>query len=122
MKAFNRIQLKVPASTLIEVTTAMVIISMIFTVAITVYLNVQKASFSSQKLSSLILLDRISAQLKKSGTADSKQFEIDEFVVVQAIEQHPSFIDLTMVNLEIRSGAGKLLAQKKWVMYVPNEK
>jgi Tfp pilus assembly protein PilV len=69
---------RVNGSTLIEVITALVIISMIFVFATLTYINIQRADTSARSLRYQMMIDNVYAnlQMKKEGRACNKGIRI----------------------------------------------
>ena len=110
---------RIRSSSLIEVTTALVILSMVFGLAIVIYLNVQRSGVSSRKLVCTALLEKTYAEVKASGNYDSREFAYDEITVYLTAIPHGESPELRILALEARDAGGKLLAQQKHLLYVP---
>ena len=108
---------RIKSSSIVEVTTAMVIISMVFTMAIGIYLNVQNSGFSSQRLAAEITIEEAFATLMKNKKFENKEMNIGDIVVSQAIVRAAGSVDLLTVSFEARSQEGKLLAEQKHLVY-----
>src|SRR5688572_12254962 len=109
---------KVKASSLIEVITALIIISLVFSLAIVVYLNVQRSGFSSKKLRYSMILDEVYSGIHKETLTGNKEFDYGDVIVHQEIKVHSSFPSLLLMQLAVRNEEGKLLAEKKFMKYV----
>jgi hypothetical protein len=105
------------ASSLIEVTVALVIISMIFTMALVIYLNVQRSGFSGRKLQNSVLLDEAYNELMKTREFKSKESRYDDVTLFQSVERNDS--GLVLLRFEIRNEDGKLLSERKYLVYDP---
>jgi hypothetical protein len=108
---------RVDASTLIEVTIALIIISMIFGFATVIFLNVQRTGFSVSKVSNYIVLDEVWAKMNAGGDFTSKEYQVANGTIFQSVEQHPENEHLFVIRLELRNQEGKVLAEKKYIKY-----
>jgi len=111
--------LRLKASSLIEVTVALVIISMIFTIAITIYLNVQRSGFSTGKLLHNVMLDDAYNETMKARDYTSKEIQYDEVTLFRDVKRSDLNKNLIMLKLELRNTDGALLAERKYLLYVP---
>jgi Tfp pilus assembly protein PilV len=109
----------VRASTLIEVTVALVIISMVFSLAIMIYLNIQRTGFSSTKLMYAMMLEEAYSSTQRLSDFTTKEYDYEDIIIYQQIERHAVNSELTIVHLEARNKEGKLLVEKKHLFYAP---
>jgi len=119
VRAWRIVKHRVRSSSLIEVTTALVILSMVFGLAIVIYLNVQRSGVSSRKLVCTALLERVYADVKTSGNYETREFTYDEITVYLTAIPHGESPELRVLALEARDAGGKLLAQQKHLLYAP---
>lgn len=110
---------RLKASSLIEVTVALVIISLIFTVAITIYLNVQRSGFSTGKLMHNVLLDDAYNQAVTSKKFVDKEIQYKDVTVFQSVIRKDDNKNLVTLRLELRNTDGVLLGERKYILYVP---
>jgi hypothetical protein len=116
----NGINVRVKASTLVEVTISLVIITMIFSIAMVIYLNIQSSGFSNVKLLNKALLDEAYAQVIKSKDFEKKEeIDYDHFILIRSSSRHPQNENMVILLFEIRNDEGKLLAERKHLLYVP---
>jgi hypothetical protein len=115
----RKISVSVISSTLVEVITALIIISTVFTLAIVIYLNVQRAGLSSRKISCYMMMDEVYAKTIKSNKFTSEQFDYEDVTVYQDVKNENN--GLISIRLEARDADGKLLAEQKHFQYVPQE-
>ena len=108
---------RLPASSILEVTTAMVIISMVFGLAIIIYLNIQRSGVSSLKLSSRIKLEAVFSETNRLKKFESREVRFEDIIVYQEIENNSE--GLLSIKLEARDEQGKLIAQQKHLIYAP---
>jgi hypothetical protein len=108
---------RLPASSILEVTTAMIIISMVFGLAIIIYLNIQRSGVSSLKLSSRIKLEAVFSETNRLKKFESREVRFEDIIVYQEIEHNSE--GLLSIKLEARDEQGKLIAQQKHLIYAP---
>lgn len=108
---------RVRSSSIIEVTTAMIIISMVFGLAIIIYLNLQRTGISSQRLSARIKLEAVFSETNKQKKFETRQVDFDNIIIYQKVERTEN--GLLNVALEARDEQGKLIAEQKHFVYAP---
>lgn len=108
---------RVSGSSLIEVITAVVIISIVFTIASVVYLNVQRSGFSAKKLRASIVVNELIISSLKEKRFESLQREFGEFVLYQTVDLYAGNRNLKILIVEARDETGKLIAQRKKLVY-----
>lgn len=108
---------KVSGSSLIEVITAVVIISIVFTIASVVYLNVQRSSFSAKKLRASIMVNELIISTLKENRYEPLQQESGEFILYQTVDLYAGNRNLKVLIVEARDESGKLIAQRKKLIY-----
>jgi competence protein ComGF len=113
-------KIRVRASSLIEVITALIIISIIFTIAIMVYLNVQRSGFSSRRLTGELLINEVLVKTLKDKRFDTTETNSDDITVYQDVTAHKTVAHLKVLTLEARDINGKLVAERKRLIYVPD--
>lgn len=118
LKRYRFILQRVRASSLIEVIAAMLILSMVFGLAIVIYLNVQRSGVSARKLICIVRLEAAFAETEQQRTFTSREWQYDDLTVYQEVKQDSA--GLTVVILEGRDPAGKLVATKKHMVYAPS--
>lgn len=115
----NVIGVKVQSSTLIEVTTALVIISMVFSMAIVIYVNVQRSGFSAKGVSSMMMIDEVYAESVRTKTFKEREVQFENIAIYQQVTRQNK-PDVLLVRLEARDQNGKLVAEKKHLVYAPD--
>lgn len=110
---------KIPSSSLIEVTTALIIISLVFTMAIVIYISLQRSGSFSSKLSYRVKMDELFISSSKAASFQPREVEYENFIVYQEEEPYGQVKDLLVVRLEARDKDGKLLAEQKHLVYAP---
>lgn len=112
---------RVRASSLVEVTTAIVVISMVFSLAIMIYLNVQKSGLTAQRMAGVYKIDDVLTETIKTGMYQSRQVSFDTHTVYQDVAVSPDVPGLLVVRLEARDENGKVVAERKRLFYVHAE-
>jgi hypothetical protein len=110
---------KVKASSLIEVIVALIIITLIFSFAMTIYLNVQRANFNSLKLTCQMRMSEVFSVSVKTNSYQNREVSYDELVVHQEVRPHSQSANLLIVTLEGRDPNGKIIAEQKHLVYAP---
>jgi hypothetical protein len=114
------LSLRLQSSSLIEVTVSLIIISIIFSLSITIYLNVQRSGFSSSKLVYNVLLDDAYNGAIKAKDFSNKEFEYEDFTLFQIISSSGENENLKVLRFEVRNKKGQLLGERKYLLYVPS--
>lgn len=108
---------RVRSSSIIEVTTAMIIISMVFGLAIIIYLNLQRTGVSSQRLSARIKLETVFSETNRLKKFETREVDFENIVIYQKVERAGN--GLLNIVLEARDEQGKLIAEQKHFIYAP---
>jgi hypothetical protein len=114
----SKIFRKVVSSTLIEVITALIIISTVFSLAIIIYLNVQRSGLSAKRLTCNMLMDDVYTSTLRTKKYVSSQSDYENIIVYQEVSAWGTGDGLLIVRLEARDTEGKLLAEQKHLVYV----
>lgn len=117
LKRYSLLLPRLRASSLIEVIAAMLILSMVFGLAIVIYLNVQRSGVSARKLTCLVRLEAAFAETEQQQNYTSREWQYDDLTVYQEVKQDS--VGLTVVILEGRDPTGKLIATQKHMVYAP---
>lgn len=107
----------VKSSSIIEVTTAMIIISMVFGLAIVIYLNLQRAGVSSQRLYARIKLETVFSETNRLKKYETREVSFEDVVIYQKVDRIDN--GLLSISLEARDDRGKLIAEQKHFVYAP---
>jgi len=108
---------RVRSSTLIEVTTALIIISVVFVLALNIFMNVQRSGLSARKLSCQMMLDEVYLGSVREKKYPPRHETFGDIVVYQEVK--PREYGLLQIMLEARDQEGKVLAEQKHLLYVP---
>lgn len=114
----SRLFLQVAGSSLVEVITAMIIISMIFGFSVMIYLNVQRTGISSVALRARHRINDVLIETTVSQRYENAEKVYDDGVVVyQEVKNFQGNEYLWHIHLEARDGAGKLIAERNRLVY-----
>src|SRR5688500_8721784 len=102
----HMVKKRVKASSLIEVITALVIISIIFTIAIMIYLNVQRSGFSSRRVLGEIMINEVLVKTLQDKQFDGAEITANEITVYRDVTVHKTSPNLTVLTFEARDGNG----------------
>jgi Tfp pilus assembly protein PilV len=115
------LQLKVNASTILEVVIAMVMIILVFGMAMMIYTNVLRMSLSVKKLKAQAILQET---LLKDGQANNnatQSFTIDDFRIEQEVTNYNNDSGLTDIHLTAYDGNGQKMAELQKVIIKNND-
>ena len=123
MKNLKRLlRITVRASSLIEVITAMVIISMVFSMASIIFLNVQKTGLSKRKLEAMMILDETFTESVRTNQYVTREVSYtNEIMIYQEVRPTRLSNHLLVVVLEARDRDGKLVAEQKHLIHVAEQ-
>jgi hypothetical protein len=95
----------------------MIIISMVFGLAITIYLNLQRSGISSQRLEARIKLETVFSETNRLRKYETREVKFEDVVVYQKVDRTDN--GLLFIVLEARNEQGKLIAEQKHFVYAP---
>jgi hypothetical protein len=107
----------VRSSSLIEVTTALIIISVVFVLALTIFMNVQRSGFSARKLACQMMIEAVYQASLKDKHYNARTASYNDIVIYQEVIRRE--YGLLQFTLEARDQEGKVLAEQKHLVYVP---
>jgi hypothetical protein len=107
------------ASSLIEVTVALIIITMITGFAIMIYLNVQRTGFSTAEIKYNAVLEENYLHAIESSNFQSEELVDNDVVISKVVQPHPSNQRLFILLYEVKNRTGQVLAQKKYLYHAP---
>jgi type II secretory pathway pseudopilin PulG len=90
---------KLPASTILEVIIAMVIILLVFTIAMMISANVMRSSTSVKKLAAQALIHELLIKAEQGNNIDPQNITVEDFRVEQTITQDANFPDVLDIEL-----------------------
>jgi hypothetical protein len=108
---------RVKASSLLEVTIALIIISIVFTLASSIYGSVQKSLINSTKLNADIMLTSLHAQTVKAGDFTDLEFESGELVLQRFVLQRTDISGLREIRYVAKLLSGKIIREEKHLVY-----
>jgi hypothetical protein len=114
---WNDIKKKIPAGSIIEITVAVTLLSMVFMFAIMIYLNITKSSGSINKL-------ELSAQIKylETTTIQNKNYvneelRFTEYTIRKYVGNYNDSDNLVHLKIEGYSSSGQLIMVYNRVVY-----
>ena len=119
MKYKQVLKVRMAASSIVEVTTALVIISMIFSLAMIIYLNVQRSGISFRKVDGVIMMEEVYAETKNLKKYEDRTEEREDIIIYQKVSASGESPDLLVIQLEARDAQGKVIAEQKHLIYAP---
>lgn len=111
-------QHKAAGSSLIETITAMIIISMVFAMAVTIYLNVYKSNGQFRKMQADLAIDDRWVETQQANDYTEKSWPYETFTLFRLALPAADSKELRVIRFEIRDEDGRLLAERKFLRYV----
>jgi hypothetical protein len=108
---------RVQAASLVEVLVAVVIISLVFSLAIGIYLNVQQSGFSVRKIAADVCLQESMTNAIAEKRTQSFSQPCGDFVVWCEVGEVPDRPGLNLLRWEARDSTGVLLVERKQFMH-----
>lgn len=96
-------------NTVIEVLIALAIISFCASLAVIIYLNIQKSSLPFFKIKAEELASYYIEDALKNKTFTEETFKAEEFSVKKTVEMHPQFQDCYIIRILVFDGNKKKL-------------
>lgn len=107
---------------MIEVITALIIISTVFTLATIIYLNVQRSGFYARRFNAELMLEEVFNASLQNKTFEDSLATNDNITIYQEVDTKSSPEGkLLIVRLEAREDDGSVIAEKKHIVYVADE-
>ncbi|MDB5008617.1 MAG: hypothetical protein JWP45_3010 [Mucilaginibacter sp.] len=97
--AGSKLNVKLRASTILEVIVSMVIIVIVFGIAMMIYTNVLRLSLSAKKLRAQALLEETLFTAEHNATNTTQTFNIDDFRIEQEVKPYVQNSSLTDIHL-----------------------
>jgi MFS superfamily sulfate permease-like transporter len=117
MAELRFLKINVRASSIVEVSVALVIISFVFGIAATIFMRVEQSAFSARKFAAGVALDKVFEETRASVPAEEQVYEAGEMLIFQTAEKYKDNKDLLVVRLEARDDNGKVIAERKYLVY-----
>ena len=111
---------KTRASSILEITTAMVLVSMIFVSSAMIYLNLTASGKSKRQVQISHLLNRLAQENIAEGIFLDQQYRYETFTVYQQVVLYKKQTDLFWFSLEALGNDGKVIATHNQLVYEPN--
>jgi Tfp pilus assembly protein PilV len=116
-----KVKSKLPASSIIEVLIAMVVIMVVFGTAMMIYANIMQSSMSVKKLRAQAILNQTLQADESSANPASTTFSADELHIEQTVKSYNNEADLTEIDLSAYDANGKELISLHKVIINQNE-
>lgn len=110
----------VPGSSLIEVITSFLIISIVFGLGAMIYVNIQRASMSTLRLSANQLLQAVYTETLQTETYTPREANGEDITVYQEVTPYAANEALWWLHLEARDRAGHIIATRNHLIYAPS--
>jgi len=115
------LQSKVPASSIIEVTVAMVLIVMTFAFALMIYLNVTATGGNLQKLKYANRLQQMAIEDARNNDYLGITLEEEDATIIKAVAPYRNNPQLLLVSYKALQGNDRVLATHEILVYVPEQ-
>jgi len=116
----NNISGKVKGNTIIEVLIALAIISFCSTLAVIIYLNIQKSSLPFFKIKAIEIAEKHLKETLEKKNFSEDNYKNEEFTVKKNIEQHSRYPDCLVIRIIIFDSNKKKLHELESVAYKGN--
>ncbi len=107
------------ASSLIEVITAMVIISTIFAIASMVFINVYRSTAAMRRLSAVLAAENLRIETEIDRAFKDEELVSGDFVIHKTVRAFPGTSDLLIITFEVLNEDGKKIAESKVLRFAP---
>ncbi|MDX2172822.1 MAG: type II secretion system protein [Bacteroidota bacterium] len=104
-------------NTIIEVLIALAIISFCASLAVIIYLNIQKSSLPFFKIKAEELAVYYAEDALKNKTFTEETFKAEEFSIKKTVEMHPQFQDCYIVRVIVFDGNKKKLHELETAVF-----
>jgi hypothetical protein len=111
------VRLKLSAASLIEVTVAMVIILLVWTIALTIFINVTTSGGALKKVRYQVLLKEYALKVKNEKLFIDDEFNINELTVHRKVAPYMGNNSLLYLHLTITDVSGKVVCQYQELIY-----
>lgn len=112
---------KTDASSLVEVTTALVLLVIIFGVALLVYFNVTTSSLSFRQMKYKLELDHLAEETILARNYISAQIPDGNVTIEKSVDYYNGNEHLLLLTMIARDEQGNVLAEYKRLIYTPDE-
>jgi len=116
-----KVKSKLPASSIIEVLIAMVVIMVVFGTAMMIFANIMQSSMSVKKLRAQAILNQTLQADESSANPASTTFSADELHIEQTVKSYNNEANLTEIDLSAYDANGKELITLHKVIINQNE-
>lgn len=112
---------KVEASSILEVTTAMILVGIIFVISSMIYFNLSTSNKSMRKLKVEHLLNHLALENITNRQYLDQQYKYETFTVHQQVTSYKKNNNLLWFQLEAIGKDGKVIATHNCLVYEPNK-
>ena len=116
-----KVKSKLPASSIIEVLIAMVVIMVVFGTAMMIFANIMQSSMSVKKLRAQAILNQTLQADESSANPAFTTFSADELHIEQTVKSYNNEANLTEIDLSAYDANGKELITLHKVIINQNE-
>ncbi len=116
-----KINPSVNASTILEVVVSMLMILIVFSIAMTIFANVTRASTSTKQINARTILNEILTEAEKESDYTNKIIAIDEFSIQQDFKPRPESASLVEIDMIAFDANGLKIAELKKVIIKADE-
>ena len=111
--------LKIKGSSILEVTTAMVLVGIIFIISTMIYFNLITSNKSRRQLKAEQLLNHLVQENIANKQFLDGQYSYGTFTIYQQVESYKQNKNLFWFRLEARDADGKIIADYNQLVYEP---
>lgn len=115
MAKVGRLQIltRMKAASLVEVTIAMVIITITFSIGMMVFVNVTRSSYSLERFRADVLANEIANQTISEQRFFNEEIIREPFIVDKVLSKYPGTEDVLQLECIVRLEQGRVLVTRK---------
>jgi hypothetical protein len=113
---------KLKGSSLMEAIVAMVISSAIFIIALSIYIKVNDYSYKNSEINSILILDDVAIETKKSKTFFDEDIDKGAIIVKKQISKYNNKENLILLHLEAVTKEQKVLSSRNELIILSDAK
>jgi competence protein ComGF len=111
MARLSPFSIRLPASSLLEVMVALVVISAVFALSMGLYVNVTSSSYHLQQGKAFLELERLAAETKKEQKLVDENIVLPTFSIEKKIKEYSAQKGVLHLHLVARDAENKVLAE-----------
>jgi len=115
--AGRKLNIRVSASTLMEVIVSMVIIVVVFGIAMTIFTNVMRSSLSAKKIKAQVILNETLLKSENMPNNINQSFTVGDFRIEQEVKPFNGDNNLTDIHLTAYDQNQQKVAELEKVIY-----